>query len=275
MNRLSILALIVFVVLAGLVLSMRLPVAQRVQASVIHLVRPLHTTTTGVGRSLGALGNGLKSLEEIGKENAILTVENAKLRATNQMMNDTAAENNRLRQALGFKERSNYNLLPARIVARQSATWWNTVQIDRGEQDGLDTDQPVVTDLGLVGKTTTVAANTAYVLLVSDENCKVAAKIEGIREQGILAGQRTTTTLEPDLLLGFLPKTVEIHPGQKVYSSGVSGGVFPGDLLLGTIKTLEVRALDARATVTPAVDLAKLENVFVVLGGNRNGAPTK
>ena len=140
------------------------------------------------------------------------------------------------------------------------------MQIDRGEQDGLDSDMPVVTDVGLVGKTTTVAPNTAYVMLISDENCKVAAKLEGIREQGILAGERTTTTLDPDLLLSFLPKTVQLHAGQKVISSGVSGGVFPSDLLLGTVKSFDVRALDARATVTPAVDLSKLENVFVVLG---------
>ena len=181
-------------------------------------------------------------------------------------MADTAAENNRLRDALGFRQRSNYNLLPARIVSRQSSTWWNTVQIDRGEQDGLDSDMPVVTDVGLVGKTTTVASNTAYVLLLSDENCKVAAKIEGLREQGILAGERTTTALEPDLVLNFLPKNTPLKAGLKVFSSGVSGGVFPSDLFLGTIRTSEVRALDARATVVPGVDLSKLENVFVVLG---------
>ena len=266
MNRTSILALVVFIVLAGLILSLRLPAAQRVQAAVIHLVRPLHTTTTGVERSLGAFGNGLKSLEQLERENEALTVENAKLRATNGLMADTAAENNSLREALGFKKRSNYNLLPARIVSRQSSTWWNTVQIDRGEQDGLDSDMPVVTDVGLVGKTTTVASNTAYVMLVTDENCKVAAKIEGLREPGILAGERTTTTLQPDLLLGFLPKTTQLKPGLKVFSSGVSGGVFPSDLFLGTVKDSEVRALDARATVIPGVDLSKLENVFVVLG---------
>ena len=240
MNRTSILALIVFVVLAGLVLSLRLPVAQRVQAAAIHLVRPLHTTTTGVGRSLGAFGTGLKSLEELDKENEVLKVQNAQLRADNGLMADTAAENNKLRDALGFKQRSNYTLLPARVVSRQSSTWWNTVQIDRGEDDGLDSDMPVVTDIGLVGKTTTVAANTAYVLLVSDENCKVAAKIEGIREQGILAGERTTTALQPDLLLSFLPKGAALKAGQKVFSSGVSGGVFPSDLFLGTIKDFEI-----------------------------------
>ncbi len=272
MNRTSILALVAFVVLAGLVLAMKLSVAQRVQAAVIHAVRPIHTTTTGVGRNLSAFGNGLQSLEELERDNEVLRVENAKLRATNALMSDTAAENNTLRASLNFKQRSNYNLLPARVVARQSSTWWNSVQIDRGEDDGLDTDMPVVTDVGLVGKTTTVASNTAYVLLVSDENCKVAAKIEGIREQGIMAGERTTTTLQPDLLLSFLPKSVQLHPGQKVFSSGVSGGVFPSDLFLGTIRDFEVRALDARATVIPAVDLSKLENVFVVLGNRSTSA---
>ena len=52
MNRTSILALAAFVVLAALVLAMKLPAAQRVQAAVIGLVRPIHTTTTGVGRNL-------------------------------------------------------------------------------------------------------------------------------------------------------------------------------------------------------------------------------
>ena len=125
---------------------------------------------------------------------------------------------------------------------------------------------PVVTDVGLVGKTTTVAANTAYVLLIVDENCKVAAGVEGTREQGILSGERTSSGAQPDLVLSFLSKTAQLHAGQKVLSSGVSGGVFPAGLLLGAVQSFQVRALDGRAQVTPAVDFSKLENVFVVLG---------
>jgi cell shape-determining protein MreC len=36
--------------------------------------------------------------------------------------------------------------------------------INRGKQDGIDSDMPVVTDEGLVGKTTTVSANITIVL---------------------------------------------------------------------------------------------------------------
>ncbi len=265
MSRVSIIALVAFLALAVLVLTMHTHSAQRLQARALQLVRPLHTTTSGLGQSLGALGNGLKSLEETENENKILVVENQKLRARNQMLDDLEADNNSLRQALDFKKRSQFNLLPARIIARSSTAWWSNVQIDRGEQDGLDSDMPVVTDIGLVGKTTTVAANTAYVLLVTDENCKVAAYVEGTKEKGIVNGERSSVNVQPNLNLSYLSKSASLQPGQKVFSSGVSGGVFPYNLLLGTVKEFQVRALDAHAVVVPAVDVSKLENVFVVL----------
>ena len=266
MSRASIIALAAFVVLTGLILSLRTPAVRRLQGSMLDFVRPLHSTTSGGSRKLGALGTGLKSLGELESENEMLTVQNQELRATNQMLGGLAEENAALRKALDFQKRSNFRLLPARIIARQASTWWSTVQIDRGEQDGLDGDMPVVTDIGLVGKTTTVAQNTAYVLLVADENCKVATNVEGTREQGILSGERVAAGLQPDLVLNFLSKDASLKAGQKVYSSGGSGGVFPPGLLLGAIKTFQPRVLDGRATVAPAVDFSKLENVFVVIG---------
>jgi rod shape-determining protein MreC len=65
--------------------------------------------------------------------------------------------------------------------------------------------------------------------------------------------------------LNFLSKQANLQPGQKTYTSGV-GGVFPSGLLIGTVKEFKVRELDAQARLTPAVDLSKLEDVFVVTG---------
>jgi rod shape-determining protein MreC len=124
---------------------------------------------------------------------------------------------------------------------------------------------PVLTDEGLVGRTTTVSANIAVVLLVSDENCRVAASVEGTREQGIVTGERVAGGVSPMLDLNFLSKQAQLKPGQKVYTSGV-GGVFPSGLLVGTVRSFQIRGLDAQAKLVPAVDLAKLEDVFVVIG---------
>src|SRR6202022_4291834 len=135
---------------------------------------------------------GLKSLEELERENASLQVENRSLKATNQGLRDVEHEVNRLRHALNYRERSVFKLVPAEIGTRDSSTWWHTVTINRGTEDGIEGDMAVVADEGVVGKTTTVSANISMVLLVSDENCKVAASVEGTREQGIVSGERVS-----------------------------------------------------------------------------------
>ena len=269
MSRNSIIALAAFGVLAVLVLTLRTRSAQRLQAHALELVRPLHTTTSGVGQRISALGGGLKTLGELENENRILTLQNEQLRTRNQMLDDLEAENDGLRQALGYTERAQFNLLPARIIARSSTAWWSNVQIDRGEEDGLDSDMPVVTDIGLVGKTTTVARNTAYVLLITDENFGVAAYVEGTKAKGIVKGERAALNAQPFLNLKYLSKDSDLKPGQKVFSSGVSGGVFPYNLLLGTVREFQVHDLASNAILTPAVDVSKLENVFVVLPGRK------
>ena len=150
---------------------------------------------------------GLKSLDQLERENANLQVENRELRATNQGLRDAENEVNRFRHALNYRERSVFKLIAAEIVARDSSTWWRTVTINRGKRDGIEIDMPVATDEGLIGKITTVSDSVSVVLLVSDENCRVAAKVEGSREQGIVSGERVTTGLTPLLNLNFLVKT--------------------------------------------------------------------
>jgi len=89
--------------------------------------------------------------------------------------------------------------------------------------------------------------------------------VEGTREQGIASGERVVGGLTPLLDLNFLSKQANLQPGQKVYTSGV-GGVFPSGLLLGAVKEYKVRELDGQARLIPAVDLVKLEDVFVITG---------
>jgi rod shape-determining protein MreC len=265
MSRTSIIALLIFGAVLGYVLSFGPESTRRFQAGVYQLLAPFLTSGSGLQKQITSVRTGLKSLDELERENAALQVENRQLRATNQGLRDVEHEVNRLRRALSYKERSVFKLVPAEIVTRDSSTWWRTVTINRGKEDGIEGDMAVVTDEGLIGKTTTVSSNISIVLLISDENCKVAATVEGTREQGIVAGERVSGGLTPVLDLNFVSKQADLKPGQKVYTSGV-GGVFPSGLLLGIVKSFRVRELDGQAQLTPAVDLSHLEDVFVVTG---------
>src|SRR5437867_4554097 len=204
MSRTSIIALLIFGAILGYFLSFGADTTRKFQASVYQMLAPFFTTGSGLQKQITSVRTGLKSLEELERDNASLRVDNRELRATNSALRDVEHEVNRLRHALNYRERSVFKLIAAEVVTRDSSTWWRTVTINRGKQEGIETDMPVVTDEGLIGKTTTVSDSISVVLLVSDENCKVAASVEGSREQGIVSGERVTTGLNPLLNLNFL-----------------------------------------------------------------------
>jgi rod shape-determining protein MreC len=265
MSRTSIIALLIFGAILGYFLSFSPEKTRKFQASIYQLLAPFLSGGSGIKKQITSVRSGLKSLDELERENSALQVENRQLRATNQALRDVEREVNRLRHALNYRERSVFKLVPAVVVARDASTWWRTITINRGKEDGIEGDMPVVTDEGLVGKTTTVSANISVVLLVSDENCKIACSVEGTREQGIVSGERISTGVTPMLDLNFLSKQADLRPGQKVYTTGV-GGVFPSGLLVGVVKSFRIRELDAQAKLTPGVELSHLEDVFVVTG---------
>ncbi len=267
MSRLNIILVVVVIVVAVLLSTLGASTVLGLQGGFFGWLSPFFKTGSAVQSQLGTVGKKLKNFDELLEENARLTTENKELRATNLILRDKEAENNRLLEALAYRKNSVFKLVPARVIAREASTWWNIVRINRGFEDGVEENQPVLTDIGLVGKTTTVGKNISTVLLITDESCKVAAKVEGTREQGILSGLRIQETgVGGELQLNFLTKNAGLQPEQKIYTAGVSNGVFPSGILIGTVKSYKVRSLDGQAIADPSVDLSSVEDVFVVVG---------
>lgn len=237
------------------------------QSRFLDVSTPAMQAGAAINDRISKLNKGLKTLDELEAENAALAAQNNELRASAQLLEDLAEENRRLRDTLGYRERSAFKLVPAQVLGRDSANWWSSVKINRGFRDEVDTAQPVLTADGLVGRTTTVAKDVSMVMLLTDVNCQVAAAIEGTGEQGILSPQRVSGEGgTPTLAVNFLRRDAEIKPGMKVLTAGVSGGVFPAGIMLGTVKEFRTRELDGQAVIEPAADLSRLEDIFVVRG---------
>jgi rod shape-determining protein MreC len=269
-RRFVIPSVIVFVFATAFVLFLSPHNMRRVQAGFLGVISPLLKSGSGVEKGYHSYREGLKTLEQLEEENKRLLVANKEMSATNQTLRGLETENNRLRKALEYRERAVFKLMPARIIGRDASTWYNKIVIDRGAADGLkeDGDQAVLTDEGLVGKTTVVADHYAEVVLISDEACRVASNVEGTREQGIVKGERASSGSSPSIGLNFLSKQANLKTGANIYTSGV-GGVFPSGVLIGEVKDFKVRELDGHASVVPAVDLTTLEDVFVVVGDSK------
>jgi rod shape-determining protein MreC len=241
---------------------------QRVQAGFLGLIAPFLKQGSGLQKKYSGLREGLKTLEQLEGEVKRLRIANKELSATNQMLRGLELEVNQLRGSLGYREKSLFQLMPARIISRDASTWYQKIVIDRGKAELIEPDMPVLTPEGLVGKTTVVAEHSSQVVLIADENCRVSASVEGTRAQGIVKGERSTSPGLPAIGLGFLEKEAGISPGMNVFTSGV-GGVFPYGVMIGKIKEFKKRELDGYATLVPAVDLSTIEDVFVVVAESK------
>ena len=125
MKNASIAVIGIFVLLVVLVLLLPQSVKQQMQGSLFQWISPILRTSASVEHELGGVRGGLKRLDELERENEQLKSENEQLRASNSLLKNLETEVNRLNRALGFREQSPFKLLPARVIARDSATWWN------------------------------------------------------------------------------------------------------------------------------------------------------
>ncbi len=263
MKKVHIAAIVLLVSIVIALCSFDAGTLRSLQSGLLTIISPISRSGHAVKSSLAGIGKDLMTLDQLESEYRRLLEENRQLRAENNGLRDLQEDNDHLRQVLGYRERSSFRLVPAAVLGHDSSAWWSSIKINRGTKDGVNVDMPVITDKGLVGKVTAASSNLAEVLLVTDENCKVAAKVEGTREQGISGGSRAP---EGELRLAFLSKLADLQPGQKVYTAGVSGGVFPSGIALGTVKSFHARELDGEAILEPTADPGSLEEVFVITG---------
>jgi rod shape-determining protein MreC len=193
--------------------------------------------------------------------------ELGRLHIINSLFRDLEKENAQLRHALKFKKATHFDVVPALVIRRHPTTWWQTVDIDAGEDSGIGTQLAVLSNDGLVGKIDRPDKGRSSVILLTDEKCQVSARVENSPEVGILSGQRGRFEGNPLLRLRFLSTDAALHPGQRVFTTG-RGGIFQPNILLGTIESVEKGSLDSEALVRPSVNFADLGTVFVVLSAD-------
>ena len=170
-------------------------------------------------------------------------------------------ENDRLRKLLSFKQREQFKVIPAKVIARSPDSWSSSIIIDRGRNSGIKTGMVVINFLGLIGKVIDTQEYTSKVLLVTDPGFAVSALIQRSREEGLICG-----TLGSNLIMRYLPEDPDIKLQDEVVTSGLSHST-PKGLLIGSIIGLgrEFSGLSRYCLVKPAVDLSNIEEVLIIV----------
>jgi rod shape-determining protein MreC len=257
-----------FVVVLVILTSFQLPIASRARDFLAEGFVPFLELWSRIRARSTFLVDRVKAYSELQVENTLLKKDLGELKARVAQISDLERENRDLRAMLDFKDRSELKLLSAKVIGRDPSLWWNTVLVDRGEADGITRDMPVLTVQGLVGKTIKVQENSAQVLLIVDENCKVSGWLPDSAQYGIVHGNILAGGTGSQCRMTFLDQQAELKAQETVVTSGL-GGIFPKGITIGTISALvpsQGHLLYQEAQITPAVDLARIDEVFIGIG---------
>lgn len=157
-------------------------------------------------------------------------------------------------------EHPDQTLVTADVIGKDTSSYNRWVIINRGARDGIQVGNPVISDLGLVGRVEEVAATVAWVRLANDPGSLINGRVQDTRAEGLVVGQ-----LQGSLRMEKISQEFLIEAGDLVLTSGL-GGAFPPDIVIGQVTSVRnpPAELFQEAEIRPTVDFENLDVVSVI-----------
>jgi rod shape-determining protein MreC len=224
-------------------------------------VKPFRDLFGWFGDTFDAKGKNKKLEKEVQALRTQVADAHEKLRSSTQLQ--------KLQELDGTTGLSEMKPVEARVVLASPVIWYSTVNINRGSSDGVSVDDPVVNGDGLVGRVVTTVSDAAQVLLLTDPESGVTAKIAETGVRGIV---KTGTPGNPnDLLLQRIPRGDQLpRVGQMVMTAGIEStrftSYFPPRIPVGEVTKVDPNEVDTsqQVHIRPYADLHNLDIVQVL-----------
>jgi len=246
---------------------------------------PLHTIQRGIVEVLSPIQTGaskaLKPVRDIAgwfsdtfhakAQRDQLQKQVQQLRAELAVAQSAVAENRQLTKEVGLDNSIGihaYQPVAAHVIGRDPTLWYATIEVDKGSDDGVRVNQPVIGGGGLVGKISTVGPTFAVVTMITDHSMAVAAQVQ---DAGADTGVLVPAVGNPNaLLLQYLPRTAQVQVGQQVVTTGFRynqlESLYPPGIPIGQVSSANQNDLmnNGQVQVNPIVDLRHLDDVQIL-----------
>jgi rod shape-determining protein MreC len=198
-------------------------------------------------------------LRGVRHENVELREQIEAMRLEQIRMEQDAAQARRIQALLQFKEQYISQTVAAQVIGSSGSETSRIIYIDRGSNQGIESNMAVITPEGIVGKVLRVYPSTSQVLEITDQTSGVGATLVKSRLQGILKGQPAGN---PNL--AYIMADESVVPGEDVITSG-GDRIFPKGLTIGKVASVSPgKDLFLNVRVTPSASLGRLEEVLVI-----------
>lgn len=200
------------------------------------------------------------NLIHIKKQNRNLKVENKKLKSYLALMRETQQENKRLKKILNFKETNRIQFIVAQVVGRDPISEYQLITINRGHNHGIKKNMIVINETGVIGYVFQLLSDASQVILLTDPHAVISAMVQRSRIHGIVEGSNKDICK-----LKYLKRMDDVKIGDIIVTSKLNL-LSPEGFPIGTVTDIKKQkyGLTQEVTVTPFINSAQLEEVFIV-----------
>lgn len=229
------------------------------------IIEPISKVFTYVANGTSDFFSYFKNKKDIINKNAeldnkvmILEHENSKLEALEN-------ENERLRSMLEFKNKNpQYNMVASEVISKDTSNYYSTFLIDKGTNDGIKTNMPVVGAKGLIGYIAEAGKGFSKVQTIIEGGSSVGCVVSRTGNTAVTEGN--TVLLKEGLMsMIYVSKDMNLIEGDIVETSGL-GQIYPSGILIGRIKEITIDDITKSqyAIIKPAEDFELIREVFVI-----------
>jgi len=222
---------------------------------------PVEKMFVSTGRFFRNGWHNYADLRGVRKQNRELQDEVARLQMEQVRLRQDADQAKRLQVLLEFKEKFISKTVAAQVIATSGTEQSRLITIDKGSNDHIKPDMPVITPDGIVGKVKEVFPLSSHVLLINDHDSGAGVILESSRLQGIVKG-----TSLGELQINDIMSDEKVEAGEHVITSG-GDRIYPKGYAVGTV-TAATPDKDNDPflviKIKPAADINRLEEVLVI-----------
>ena len=245
------------------------PFVRDLQNGVAFAFKPFQVAIDGFASDVRSVITTIVEIDQLRQENTALQAENDQLEAEARAAEELRRENEALTALLQLRNGLEYQTTAVSVIARESNDVRRTVVIDRGEDDGLEVGDIVISRGGaLAGRVVEVGPSLAHVALISDSTSTVVGQLSTAGVTGKVTG---TGQERGELIMADVDATAEVTLGEEVFTAGIelAGGIrspYPKGLLIGQVVDVEADPNEVVQTVflEPAAPLDRLEYLLVI-----------
>ena len=267
-NSLIIVALLLILILTLLFVfinDIEIPFLNWFGDIIYNLLTPILNLFNNIISRIQNFFNILFSINEIQEEITFLRQQNQILERQIMFLSNYDRENKRLRELLNFKEKVEYDMIGAEVIANSPSVFEQLITINRGRRDGLEERMPVITYNGfLVGRIDHVGSSSAQVRLITDNQFVVGGVVarSDSREIGLVRGSGRR---DKNNTMDNIAWDADIEIGDVILTSGLSNN-FPEGLKIGQIINLETDnyGLSQKAELELDIYSVTIEEVMVI-----------